>query len=88
MAAVDPMAAALVRIGFIPDAADAAAQQQGVTDIDVLELMTDNDVKALCKNIRSPGGVARFGNTTRADPGHLVSLVAEANLKLCICWIR
>jgi hypothetical protein len=90
MAAAVGLRAAFVRIGFTNEAADALtdAAQENIT-LDSLAGFQDQDVKALCKALRKPGGTidgpapAGGGAVQQvANPGVAVSAMAELNLKI------
>jgi ribosomal protein S13 len=66
---------ALIRIGFTQDAAQAIVEDQGIDSLEEIALLKDDEITALCKIVRRPGGVD-------GDEGHTVSQKAEKNLKL------
>ena len=69
------MHAALCRLGFSAQAACDIIGDQGIDTLEELQIVDDKEVESLCKVVRKPGGTS---NTT----GTVVSLRAEANLKM------
>lgn len=82
MAAAAPVTVTdmLVNLGFNAQAAAAIVNDQGYDTLDELELLTDEEVISLCKNVRKPTG------NTRA--GRAITLKAENNLKLACYMLR
>ena len=79
------------RLGFAPAAAALLSGAQGMDEVMELGLLTDVEVDALCKLVRSPGGMV--ANPTGrgaqiAAPGCGVSMRAITNLKLACYFIR
>ena len=79
------------RMGFSVTAAQSMVDEQGLTSLDDIKVLTDQRVEALCKVIRRPGG--REANVAPGDPGAAnlgiqVSLKAENNLMLAAYWLR
>ena len=79
------------RMGFSVAAAQSMVDEQGLTSLDDIKVLTDQRVEALCKVIRRPGG--REANVAPGDPGAAnlgiqVSLKAENNLMLAAYWLR
>jgi hypothetical protein len=79
------------RMGFSVAAAQSMVDEQGLTSLDDIKVLTDQRVEALCKVICRPGG--REANVAPGDPGAAnlgiqVSLKAENNLMLAAYWLR
>ena len=80
------------RMGFSVAVAQSMVDEQGLTLLDDIKILTDQRVEALCKFIRRPGG--REANVAPGDPGAAnnlgiqVSLKAENNLMLAAYWLR
>jgi hypothetical protein len=89
------MAAAIcllyTHMGFSVAAAQSIMDEQGLTLLDSIKVLTDQRVESLCKVIRCPGGhnanVAP-GNAGAANLDIQVSLKAEFNLMLAAYWLR
>lgn len=85
---------ALIRIGFIQATAEAItdAEGQNISTFTEFALLTDSQAESLCKTLRRPGGtIPNPGAAPPAhipNPGHVVSLRAENNLKLMCYYIR
>ena len=91
MADIIEMNEMYVRLGFTATAAGVLSSAQGMDDLGELGLLTDDEVEALCKLVRSPGGM--IANPTGrgaqiAAPGCGVSMRAITNLKLACYFIR
>ena len=91
MANIIQMNEMYVRLGFTATAAGVLSGAQGMDDLGELGLLTDDEVEALCKLVRSPGGT--IANPTGrgaqiAAPGCGVSMRAITNLKLACYFIR
>jgi hypothetical protein len=88
------MAAAIrspyTRVGFSAVAAQFIVDEQGLTSLQDIKTLTDEQVKDLCKVIRRPGGreAAAPGDPGAANLGIQVSLKAEHNLMLAAYWLR
>ena len=65
---------AYVLIVFSAEAAHVITDAQGIDCIEELEILTDWDIKNLCKVIRRPGGINPITNVS--DLGIQVSLRA------------
>ena len=50
------MRAAMVRIGFSEQAAQALVEEQGITTLEEIRLLSDDEIESLCKVIRRPCG--------------------------------
>ena len=50
------MRAAMVRIGFSEQAAQALVEDQGIATLEEIRLLSDDEIESLCKVIRRPGG--------------------------------
>jgi len=65
---------------------------QGYEDLEELKDLLDEDITALCRIIRRPGGEVTVGTgaaaTSKTNPGVQVSMVAETNLKLACYYLR
>jgi hypothetical protein len=64
---------------FSPRAAEALYDDQMITTLDVLQDLTDNIIKELCRAIKKPGG---------DGPGHQISKLSVTRLKLFVFWAR
>jgi hypothetical protein len=64
---------------FSQGAAEALYNDQMITSLDVLEDLTDDIIKELCRAIRKPGG---------DGPGHQISKLSVTSLKLFAFWAR
>ena len=91
MATIVAMNDMYVRLGFTVAAAAFLTGAQGMRNLDELSLLTETEVEALCKLLRSPGGMipnpAGRGNPIVA-PGCSVSMRAITNLKLSCYFVR
>lgn len=86
------MRAAFVRIGLSQAGATAIVNEQGISTIEELRLLTEDEIETLCKTVRRPGGTvvpqAAPGAAAAAapapvpNPGTAISLRAETNIKL------
>ena len=80
------------RLGFTAQAARLISGAQGMDDLAELGLLTDKEVDALCKLVRSPGGMvpnpAGRAGATMIAPGYAISMRAITNLKLACYFIR
>lgn len=84
------------RLGFTANAATLIVDTQGIDSLDELRLLKDSEVEGLCKVLRRPGGmvannavaIAAGGNAMINNPGTLVPLRAELNLKLTCYYLR
>ena len=95
--ALNALRASIGRMGFSVQLRQhmTAPDGQGLGSLDEFRFLQDDDVEALCKTLRSPGGTianpdaAIPGQPARVrNPGFLVSLRAEQNLKLMCYYIR
>ena len=95
--ALNALRASLGRMGFTDPVRQhmTAAGGQGLGTLDEFRFLKDDDVEALCKTLQSPGDTianpdaAVAGQPARVrNPGFLVSLRAEQNLKLMCYFIR
>jgi hypothetical protein len=64
---------------FSPGAAEALYNDQMIMTLDVLQDLTDDIIKVLCRAIRKPGGDGR---------GHQISELSVTRLKLFTFWAR
>ena len=51
------MRAAMVRIGFSEQAAQALVEDQGLSTLEEIKLLSDDEIESLCKVIHRPGGM-------------------------------
>jgi hypothetical protein len=90
------MRAAMVRIGFSEQAAQAlGVEEQGIATLDEIRLLSDEEIESLCKVIRRPGGAipqpaaaAGAAPIPIPNPGVQVNLRATTNLKLLSFYLR
>lgn len=89
------MRAAMVRIGFTIDAAQALVEEQGMDSLDEIKLLSDDEIESLCKVIHRPGGMIpappggpEGGAANIPNPGVSVNLRAEGHLKLLAFYLR
>ena len=75
-----PIQSAYVRIGFSSEAVPVITDAQGIDCMEELEILTDGEIKNICKVIRIPGGINLITNV--ANLGIQVSLRSENNQKL------
>ena len=59
----------------------------GIDTLDYLCFLKDGDVYTLCKKIKCPGGGAG-GNNRSANLRHLVSKMAEMNIKVAAYYLK
>jgi hypothetical protein len=64
---------------FSQGAAEALYDDQMITTLDVLQDLTDDIIKEVCRAIRKPGG---------DGPGHQISKLSITRLKLFALWAR
>ena len=64
---------------FSQGVAEALYDDQMVTTLDVLQDLTNNIIKELCRAIRKPGG---------DGPGHQISELSVTRFKLFAFWAR
>jgi hypothetical protein len=64
---------------FSQGEAEALYNDQMITTLDVLQGLTDDIIKELCRAIRKPGG---------DGPGHQISKLSVTRLKLFVFWAR
>jgi hypothetical protein len=64
---------------FSQGAAEALYNDQMITTLDILQDLTNNIIKELCRAIRKPGG---------DRPGHQISELSVTYLKLFAFWAR
>ncbi len=88
------MRATMTRIGFTDAAAQALVKEQGIDTLEEIRLLTDSEIKSLCKVIRRPGGTipppagaGRFAANV-PNPGVPVNQRAEGHLKLLAFYLR
>ena len=75
-----------MRIRFIAEADLVITDAQGLDCMEELEILTDWDIKNLCKVIRRPSGINPITNI--ANLVMKVSLRDEKNLKLAIFFLK
>ena len=94
---MDPVAirAALVRIGFVPAAAQAMVEEQGIDSLHEIKILTDDEITNLAKLLRRrggtiPGAPGAAGVVVAAvpNPGNQVNARAETNLKLLAFYLQ
>ena len=78
------MTSMYTRIGFIASAAGLLVNDQGMDNIDELELISDTKVDAPVKVVKHPGDITGAGG---AALGTHVSMQACTNLKLTCYFI-
>ena len=64
------MRQAFVRLGFTQAGAACVVNEQGITTVEELGLLTDDEIEGLCKTIRRPGGTVAGQPKDRARPRH------------------
>ena len=77
---------AYVRIRFSAEAALVITDAQGIDCMEEIEILTDGEIKNLCKFIRRPGGINPITNV--ANLGIQVSLRAKNNLKIASFFLK
>jgi hypothetical protein len=89
------MRTAMQRLGCSQGAAQAIVNEQGIDSIDELKALKDEDVVALCKVVRRPGGTVPNPNAAQADQpaqipavGQAIPIRAEQNIKLAAYYVR
>jgi hypothetical protein len=87
--------ALLQRLRFTIAASTTIVNDQGIDSLAELEILSDEDAEGLCKVVRRPGGSVPNPNAggigqppTIPAAGENVSMMAEANLKLCGYFLR
>ena len=92
MSAATAIGTMLTRLGFSDRAAQYMARDGGLDSIDELVYLDDDDVENAVKKCVRPGGTITTGTgstaVTAPDLGNPVSIRAEANLKLCVFYLR
>jgi hypothetical protein len=92
MAALNAMRTMLQRIGFSAAASQVLVNEQGMDTLAEIQLLTDDEIKNLCKVVRRPGGTVPGPNPGDApvnNPGTPVNLRrAENHLKLLAFFLR
>ena len=100
MAELVALCAALTCMGFSPAVASFITDTQGMNNLEEFLLMDADGVGTLCKAIRRPGGqipnpvfAAAGAAAARipaniSNPGYVVSMRAETNLKLMCYFLR
>ena len=91
MADLPALRSALERLGFSGDARTniTEADHQGISSLNIIKRMTDDDVETLMRTVRKPGGtIAQADGTRIANPGIAVSAFAEKNFKLMVYFLR
>ena len=73
-------------MGCTNQAANGIVDDQGINRLHELCYLTNTDVETLCKNVKHLGGVAA-GNGGGANLGHMISNLAEMNIKLAAHWL-
>jgi ribosomal protein S13 len=80
------MRAAMTRIGFTAAGAQAIVDEQDISSLAEVQLLTDDEIESLCKVLRRPGGMvnapgAAPGAAQVQNPGVQVNQRAEGHLK-------
>ena len=95
MADVVALRAALTRLGFSAKGAGFITNDQGLDTLDELKVLTNDEIKSLCKVVRRPGGTIPNPDAgdpgqpaTLSNPGEQVPLRAEIKLKLACYYLR
>jgi hypothetical protein len=84
------MRGVMTRIGFSEAAAQALVEEQGMSELEEIRPLSDDEVESLCKVIRRPGGTIPnpAGGQPIPAPGVQVNQRAEGHLKLLACYLR
>ncbi|KAI2509583.1 hypothetical protein MHU86_4844 [Fragilaria crotonensis] len=84
------MRGVFTRIGFSESASQALVEEQGMSDLEEIKLLSDEEVESLCKVIRRPGGTVPnpAGGAPIPAPGVQVNMRAEGHLKLLAFYLR
>lgn len=84
-----------MRLGCSAEAAQAIVNEQGIDSLTELKALKDEDVVALCRVIRRPGGTIPNPSADQPDQpatipatGYSISIRAEQNIKLAAYFIR
>ena len=87
--------AALTRLGFSAKGYGFITNNQGLDTLNELKVLTNDEIKILCKVVWRPGGTIPNPNdgdpgqpATLSNPGEQVPLRAELNLKLACYYLR
>ncbi len=91
MAALNAMRTMFVRFGFTNATVQVIVNEQGIDVLEEIKLLTDDDIKNLCKVKRQPGGVIpepNPGDPPVNNPGTPINLRAENHLKLLAFYLR
>ena len=75
----------LKRLGWKDSASSLMYKNQAINSIGKFRSMDDESVKALCKVLCRPGGVAA---TIAPEPGVKVNSIAKSNLMLALYFIN
>jgi hypothetical protein len=67
-------------IGCTDDLRDAITDDQGITDIEMLGELEEDDVRVLCNNIRKPGGLIPNPNAAVVGQAAEVATLASTYL--------
>ena len=85
------MRATMTRIGFTVAGAQAIVDEQDISSLAEVQLLTDDEVESLCKVLRRPGGMvpgAGPGAPQVQNPGVQVNQRAEGHMKLMAFYLR
>jgi hypothetical protein len=85
------MRATMTRIGFTAADAQAIVDEQDISSLAEVQLMTDDEMESLCKVLRRPGGMvpgAVPGAAQVQNPGVQVNQRAEGHMKLMAFYLR
>ena len=77
---------AYVRIELSTESALVITDTQGIDSMEEIKILTDGEIKNLCKVIRRPGGINTITNV--ANLGIQISLRAKNNLKLASFFLK
>ena len=85
----------LTRLGFSANAAGFITNNQGLDTLNELKVLTNVEIKSLCKVVWRPGGNVPNPNAgypgqpaTLSNPGEQVPLRAELNLKIACYYLQ
>ena len=89
------MRTAFGRLGLTIEASIAVVDEQGIDTVKNFCCLRDGNIEKLCKIIRRPGGTMPNPNAgiagqpaTINNPGVLVSLIGQTNMKLASFWLH
>ena len=85
------MRATMTRIGFSAAGAQAIVDEQDISSLAEVQLMTDDEIESLCKVLQRPGGMvpgAVPGAAQVQNPGVQVNQRAEGHMKLMVFYLH